>query len=104
MSNIEKIIKFCESLSGTVVYSVKDYIGCKVNSRLYLQLEERNKVVNLWVNKDILTEGEIEGLNIKIVPETYNWTLDAKVIVPKEVEDIQRYLKIIKNFLKYRPF
>lgn len=97
MSKMECIIKFCESLPGTVVYSVKDYIGCKVNSRLYLQIEERKDKMNLWVNKSILSEIEIEKLNIKKVPETYNWTLDARIELSKEIEDIQPYLNIIKK-------
>ena len=43
---IEKILSF----SGTEKYYTRDYIGFKVNSKLYLELEPRKTLIRLCVS------------------------------------------------------
>lgn len=89
----EKILSF----PGTTSYYTKDYIGFKVNSKLYLELEPRKKLTRLCVNKKYVTQEEIDKLKIIIVPETHGWSLEADIRIPNEEADIQPYLEIIKR-------
>lgn len=89
----EKILSF----PGTTRYYTKDYIGFKVNSKLYLELEPRKKLTRLCVNKKYVTQEEIDKLKIIIVPETHGWSLEADIRIPNEEADIQPYLEIIKR-------
>ena len=90
---IEKILSF----SGTEKYYTRDYIGFKVNSKLYLELEPRKTLIRLCVNKKYVTPEEIDKLNITIVPETHGWSLEADIRIPNEETNLDPYLTIIKR-------
>ena len=90
---IEKILSF----SGTEKYYTRDYIGFKVNSKLYLELEPRKTLIRLCVNKKYVTPEEIDKLNITIVPETHGWSLEADIRTPNEETKLDPYLTIIKR-------
>ena len=63
----EKILSF----SGTQEYYTRDYIGYKVNSKLYLNIEPRKTLIRICVNKKYVTQEEIDKLKINIVPENH---------------------------------
>ena len=89
----EKILSF----SGTQEYYTRDYIGYKVNSKLYLNIEPRKTLIRICVNKKYVTQEEIDKLKINIVPETHGWSLEADIRIPNEETNLEPYLTIIKR-------
>lgn len=85
------------SLPGTEIYYTRDYIGFKVNSKLYLNIEPRKTLIRICINKKYVTQEEIDKLNIIIVPETHGWSLEADIRISNEETNLEPYLTIIKR-------
>lgn len=93
---IEGICEYLNSLYGTVQYNTNDYIGFKINSKMYVELQSRKDFTRILVNKKYVKDEEVQNLNIRIVPESHGWTLEAEMKIDHN-EDLDKYLPILKR-------
>jgi DNA replication protein DnaC/predicted transport protein len=93
---IEKVLDYCKSLEGTVEYRTPQYIGYKINSKMYAEVHTGKDFVRIHVNKKFLNEDDIKNLNVKVVPNSHGWTLNTQVKID-ENSNLDNYLDIIRR-------
>lgn len=92
----EKILDYFRGLDGTIEHKTPGYIGYKVNSKLYAEVKVKKNYVNLHVNKKFITEDDVNNLNVKVLPDSYKWSLNTQVEIHED-SNLGDYFNIIRR-------
>ncbi|VYT68301.1 AAA domain-containing protein [Clostridium tertium] len=90
----DKVSNFLMGLDLVISNKTLSYTGYKVNSKLFAQAHFNRSNINIYVNKKYLEESDIKALNIEIMPDKYNWTLNSKIDI-NELSNLEKVFEIL---------
>jgi hypothetical protein len=93
---IKKVLDFLRSLDGTFEYKTLGYTGFKIYSKVYAEVHIGKDYVMIDVNKKFINNDDIINLNLKVVPDTYGWSLNTQIKID-ENSNLEDYFDIIRR-------
>ncbi|MEK6265846.1 MAG: AAA family ATPase [Clostridium sp.] len=93
---VEKVLDYCRGLEGTFEYKTPQYIGYKVNSKLYAEVHVKSNYIEIHVCRKFITEDDVNSQNLKVVPDSYKWTLNTIVKIYED-SNLDNYFDIIRR-------
>jgi DNA replication protein DnaC len=93
---IKKVLDYFRSLQGTIEYKTPGYTGFKIYSKLYAEVHIGKDYVKINVNKKFIKEDDIKILNVKVVPDSFGWSLNTQIKIDKDSK-LEDYFNIIRR-------